>query len=118
MKNTDDDLIDVNALAKMMGLSQYPVRLSDDLIEKLRPNTFLSELGIQYTDRINNVLSLLKGNLTPDNGKDTLPKDGINIPMTFVSGPYIREKYLTIKAEITDDNGEKVILLTAVLETE
>ena len=120
MKKTDsEETADLNALAEMVGL-QYPIRLSPELSELLKPNEFLAGLGIQFTDRINAILSILKGSLIPKNSgqKETMPKGAVVIPIPIVRGPYIREKMVSIKAELTDDGGKAEILLTAILDTE
>ena len=118
MKYTDnDDFIDVKTLAKVIGLS-FPVRLSTELSEALKPNGFLAELGIQYTERIKTVLSLLKGSMLPDGSRETVPINGISFPMTIVKGPFIREDMISVKAELTEDSGKKEIVLSIVPEAE
>ena len=121
MKKTDNEKSadDVNFFARRIGL-QYPVRLSSELSELLKPNEFLTGMGIQFTDRLNAVLSILKGGLIPENScpRETMPENGIIIPIPIVKGPYIREEMVSIKAELTDDNGNAEILLTVILETE
>jgi len=118
-KRDDDDANTVSELAKTIGLP-YPVRLSDELSELLKPNEFLTGLGIRHDDRINSVLSSLKGSLIPKSSslKETVPKDGVVFSMPLVQGPFIKEKIISVKAEMTDDGGKGGILLTAVLETE
>jgi len=118
-KANSKETSDLNALAEMAGL-QYPIRLSPELSELLEPNEFLSGLGVQFTDWINAIFSILKGSLTPRNPgqKETMPKGGIVIPILLAKGPYIREEMASIKAELTDDGGKAEILLSAILETE
>jgi hypothetical protein len=118
-KANSKETSDLNALAEMAGL-QYPIRLSPELSELLEPNEFLAGLGIQFSDRINAIFSILKGSLIPRNPgqKETMPKGGIVIPILLAKGPYIREEMASIKAELTDDGGKAEILLTAILETE
>jgi len=120
MKKTDsEETGDLDALAERTGL-QYPVRLSPELSELLKPNEFLAGLGIQFSDRVNAILSILKGSLVPKNSgqKETMPKGGVVIPIPLARGPYIREEMVSIKAELMDDGGKAEILLTAILETE
>ncbi|MDR0442143.1 MAG: hypothetical protein LBH44_01890 [Treponema sp.] len=120
MKKTSiDNSDDVNAIAETVGLP-YPVRISNEISELLKPNAFLAGLGIQYEARINSVLGILKANMSSEHsgGKETMPKNGIIIPLPLVAGPYIREDMVSIKAELTDDGGTAEILLTAVLDTE
>jgi hypothetical protein len=111
---SDDDM---NALAEAIGVA-YPIHISPELSELLRPNTFLAGLGIQYSERIKNILSNLKGNLIPKKGEQegTMPEQAVVIHLPLAKGPFIREELIAIKAEVTDDDGEKVIMLTAILE--
>jgi hypothetical protein len=116
--NSKEDL-DINRLTEKSGLP-YPVRLSPELSELLKPNPFLAEMGIRYDDRIKTILGLLKGNLIPKKGspEDTIPDKGIVIPLAITKGPYIREELISIRAELTDDDGRAEILLTAILAQE
>ena len=115
-KNTVD-ADDVRILAELMGIP-FTVQVSSSLSEILNPNEFLAGLGIDYIERIKMVLSLLKGNLIPkvEGLEEALPKGGVIIPFTVTQGPFIKEEVVSIKAELTDDDGEKSILLTAILE--
>jgi len=120
MKKTDsEETANLNTLAEMAGI-QYPIRLSPELSELLKPNEFLADLGIQFSDRINVIFSILKGSLIPKNSgqKETMPKGGIVIPIPIVKGPYIKEEMVSVRAEFTDDGAKAEILLTAILETE
>ena len=119
LKKDNENAADINKLAKTMGI-QYPVKLSSELSELLTPNDFLSGLGIQFQDRVNNILSLLKGSLLPKNAgqDDLMPDSGVIIPIPLVRGPYIREEMVSIKADLMDDNGTENILLTVIRETE
>jgi len=120
MKKTDsEETAELDALAETAGL-QYPIRLSPELSGLLEPNEYLAGLGIQFSDRINAILSILKGNLIlyKSGQEETLPKGKIVIPILLTRGPYIREEMVSIKAELTDDGGKAEILLTAILETE
>jgi hypothetical protein len=121
MKKTDNEETadDVNFLAKKIGLP-YQVRLSPELSEMLNPNEFLKGMGIQFSDRLNSILNILKGSLIPkiSGSNETMPESGIIIPIPVVKGPYIREEMVSVKAEMADDNGNAEILLTVILETE
>jgi hypothetical protein len=114
-----EEAADTNVLAEAIGL-KYPVRLSPELSKLLKPNPFLAEMGIRYDDRIKTILGLLKGSLIPKNGgtEDTIPDKGIVIPLAIAKGPYIREELISIRAELTDDDGKAEILLTAILAQE
>jgi len=108
---------DVNILAELMGIP-FKVQVSASLTEKLKPNEYLAALGIQYTERVKNILNSLKGSLIPKTGdlEGKLPKGGVVIPLALAIGPYIKEELISVKAELTDDGREKVILLTPILE--
>jgi len=118
-KTDSEESADINELAARMGL-QYQVRISPELSELLKPNPFLNGLGIQFSDRIKTVLSILKGNMIPENAgtEETMNKEGILFLMPLAKGPYIREEMISIRADLTDDDGKTKILLTAILETE
>jgi len=119
MKKPDnDESTEINEIAESMGL-QYPVLLSNDLSETLKPNKFLSELGINFSDRISLILSILRGSLKPDlSSEEKIPQTGIIFPIPVVQGPYIKEQMISVKAEMYDGDGEEKILLTVVRETE
>ena len=119
MQTKDDEANEINEIAKSIGLT-HPVYFSPEVSDLLKPNSFLTELGIKYTDRINTILSILKGNLIPGDSvvKETMPKRGIVISLPITKGPYIKEELVYIKAELLDDDGTAEILLTANLGTE
>jgi len=120
IKTSIEESDDVNALAEAAGLS-YPISISNELSELLKPSAFLAELGIQHEVRINSILNILKASLYPvlSGSKETMPESGIIFPVPLVKGPYIREEMVSIKAELmTDDGGKLKILLTAVLDSE
>jgi hypothetical protein len=120
MKKTypEEEPDDINELAQNAGLP-YPVQVSLELSELLRPNAFLTDLGIQYYDRIKLILGLLKGYLVPtykeEGPSETIPKKVVALPLALTRGPYIREETISIRAELIDDSGEQKLLLTAVL---
>jgi hypothetical protein len=118
MKETID-IEGVSELAKSMGIP-YKVCMSPDLSELLKPNKFLTELGIQHLERVKSVLNILKGSLIPGHGgaEETMPKKAVVFPLALVKGPYIREELISIKAELTDDGGEAGIRLAAILAEE
>jgi hypothetical protein len=119
IQNQNIDSGDVNELAKAMGVP-FDICVSSELSELLKPNEFLTGLGILYSERIKSILSILKGNLLPKNGglKEEMPKGAIAFPLALAKGPFIREELITIRAELSDDDGKNEILLTAILEEE
>jgi hypothetical protein len=112
---TGEEADDLNALAVTMGLP-FPVRLSTELSEILKPNPFMEGLGVSYSERIKTIFGILKGGMVPGNGdvKETMPKGAKVIPLTIAQGPFIREELIYLRAELTDDGGTAEILLTAV----
>ena len=107
---------DVNGIASSLGIP-YPVRLSDALHEVLKPNGFLSGLGIRSDDRLRNLLSSVKESFVPNNGgpDEKFPETGIVIPYMVTQGPYIREAQFGIKAEMQkDDGGGSELFLTVI----
>jgi hypothetical protein len=112
-----DEFNEANVLAGMIGLP-YKVDVSPDLMELLKPNEFLEGLGIRYSERIKIILNSLKGNLVPEKTypAEGMPKDGVIMPFAMAKGPFIREELISIKAELSDDGGEKVLKLSAILE--
>jgi hypothetical protein len=116
-KNMTDS--DVDKAAAIIGIG-LPVRVSPELATLLKPNAFTSGLGIKYAERLTAILGILKGSLVPKNcgPEGVLPPEGIVIPFTIATGPYIREEPVSIIAELTDDGDQQEILLTAILEEE
>jgi hypothetical protein len=118
MQSNSDEDGEVLRLAQSLDLP-YPVCVSQELSQQIKPNEFLTKLGIQYTDRIQTILGILKGNMVPKQaGSGGMPKQGIVFPLALAKGPFIKEELISIKAEVKDDGGETVILLTAVPEEE
>jgi hypothetical protein len=111
--NCDDE--GVNEIAEAMGFP-YLVQISTELSEQIKPNEFLAKLGSRYSERIEAILSILKGNMNPDNAEfeGSLSKQYQVIPYSHTKGPFIKEELISIRAEVKDDGGKKVILLSAV----
>jgi len=107
---------DIDAIVSALGIL-YPVRLSDTLHEVLKPNEFLSELGIRFDDRLRNMLSTIKEGFVPSNGipDEKLPETGLIVPFMVTQGPFIREVQFGIKAELQkDDDGRSELFLTVI----
>ena len=112
----EDDEDEVLRLAKSMDLP-YPVYVSQELSEQIKPNEFLTKLGIQYSDRIKTILSVLQGKMVPKKVvSGEMPQDGIVLPLALAKGPFIKEELISIRAEMKDEGGETVIYLTALPE--
>ena len=114
-KNDDDDDDNVNKIAELMGVP-FKVQISAELKDLLKPNEFMADLGIQYFERIKNVLGALKENLIPINQdlEEKMPQEGVTIPLAMATGPFIKEELISIRAELTDGDGEAAILLTVI----
>jgi len=113
----DEEYEDLSELAKSNGIP-YQVYMSKELFNLLKPNDFLSKLGIQFNDRSNAILSILRGNLLTESNKEIIPKDGITIPTLITKGAFIREELILIKSEIVNNNDNKNILLSVIIDTE
>jgi hypothetical protein len=116
MSDINNAPVDVNTLAKKQGI-QYPVRLTESLQKVLTPNDFMAKFGVQFSERLDGILSFLKGSLVPVRGsqKETIPANGIQIPYALAQGPFIREIPITVMAELKpDDEGKPEILLSII----
>jgi hypothetical protein len=112
IKNSYEEEDEVARVAESLGLP-YRVDISPELASQIKPNEFLSGLGIRYLERIESILGILEGNRR----SDSPPKDQV-IPYNLVKGPFIKEELVSIRAELSDDGGGKVLKLTAILEKE
>ena len=117
IQNNSFDPDDLNEIAQTTGVP-YSIHISPELSELLKPSDFLSNMGIEYSERVKNILSILRGNLFPksDGLKEAVPQKGLAIPYALAKGPFIREELIAIKAELLDDGGGEAILLSVVLE--
>ena len=109
----------VNTLAQAMDIA-YPVRISAELTQLLKPNEFLSGLGIRFSERVNAILGILRANMVPQNHgrEETISQKKEVIPLMLAQGPFIREEPVSILAQLTDDGGTTEILLTVILDKE
>ena len=115
IQDNSDDADEVNRLAEITGVP-FTVRVSPELRGLLKPNEFLSGLGIRYSDRVKAILVSLKESLIPKKAglEEAMPKEGVNIPLAMAKGPFIKEELVSIRVEAADDGGETVILLTPI----
>jgi hypothetical protein len=114
----EDSLVDVTEIADEQGID-YRVMISSALEKRLKPNAFLAELGIDFSERMENILNVLKGNLVPHyagtEAVDTIPPEGISIPFSITQGPLIWEELISIKVALHKGHErEAVIVLTTV----
>jgi hypothetical protein len=112
--------IDVSAAAEKYGIPN-PVFITGTLKEALSPNDFLTNLGVQYSERLDNIMGFLKGMLVPVNGGpgEGVPEDGTSFPFVLLKGPYVREVPVSIRVERkTDGGGRQEILLSIVRDEE
>jgi len=118
MQSNSDEDNEVLRLAHSMDLP-YPVHVSQELSEQIMPNEFLTGLGIQYADRIKTILGILKGNMVPKEAHfGGMSNQGIVFPLALAKGPLIKEELISIRAELKEDGGEAVIVLTVIPEEE
>jgi hypothetical protein len=118
----EDALVDVTDIADEQGID-YRVMISSSLAKQLKPNDFLTGLGIGFSERMENILSVLKGNLVPHyagtEAVDIIPPEGIGIPFSITQGPLIREELISIRVALHKGHeGEPVIVLTTVPESD
>jgi hypothetical protein len=120
MNEFNDALFDVSDHAEKQGV-EYPVKITESLKKALTPNDFLAGLGIQFSQRLNNIIGFLKGTLVPiDGGPDeNMPAEGVTIPYAITQGPFVREMPITIGAKCRkDDEGNMEIVLSVIQDDE
>jgi hypothetical protein len=120
MNDFNDATFDVSNYAEKWGI-EYPVKITDSLKKALTPNDFLAGLGIQFSQRLNNIIGSLKGSLVPIDGgpAETMTRDGVAIPYAITQGPFVREMPITIIAERRkDDDGNMEIVLSIIQDEE
>jgi len=107
--------VDMSENAKQANIAM-PVVLSESLIKTLRPNKFLSELGITYERRLENLFELVRARLKP-NVKSEMSGDVFAVPLIVVNGPLVREDVITAVVRMqTDSKNEKTIIITNLQE--
>jgi len=105
--------VDMSEKAKEADI-MMPVAFSESLVNKLRPNQFLAELGITYEKRIANLFELVRANLKPD-GKCG---ESFAVPLIVVNGPLVREDVITAVVRLRKDSkNEQTIFITDMQET-
>jgi hypothetical protein len=97
----------------------YRVMISSVMEKQLKPNAFLAELGIDFSERMGNILNIFKENLVihyaGTGAVDTIPPEGISIPFSITQGPLIREELISIRVTLYKGHeGEPAIVLTTV----
>jgi hypothetical protein len=112
-----DGPTDASGAAAKWGIP-YPVYITETLKKALSPNDFLAGLGVQFSERLDNIMGFLKGGLVPVSGgsKETLPKDGIAIPFVLLKGPYVRELPVSVRAELRGDGGGGFEILLSIIQ--
>jgi hypothetical protein len=116
MNEFNDAPVDVSKTAEKWGIP-YPVYITDKLKNAITPNEFLSDMGVQFSERLDNIMGFLKGTLVPKGGeqKETLPKDGASIPFVLLKGPFVREIPVSIRAELKPDSESKSQILLSII---
>ena len=110
-------LVDVSEIAQHENIP-YPVAVSAALAKELEPNQFLSTFGINFTERVANLLKIVKGHFIPRRGGiEDLPDDQIIFPYVVLRGPLIHEDLISVVAIIHEgDDGEPVITISSLTE--
>jgi len=94
-----------------------PVAFSESLVNKLRPNQFLAELGISFDRRVENLFELVRANLKPD-VKNGMGGESFAVPLIVVNGPLVREDVITAVVRMQKDSkNEQTIFITDMQET-
>ena len=96
--------IDVHDRAKKAGI-EMPVDIDSTLLEELTPAPFLASLGISLEARIDNLLGLVKANLTAQDGFNGMDETKAYLPFTVVKGPFVREECVPVIVKITHGEG-------------
>ena len=105
--------VDMTAKAKQADIT-VPVVLSKSLVEKLRPNQFLMELGISFDKRIANLFEIVQSNLEPS---DEEKERSFTIPLIMVNGPIVSEDILSPMVRLQkNDKDEQTIFITDLQE--
>jgi hypothetical protein len=106
-------LVDISNEAQEVGLS-YPVAVTASLAKNLRPNEFLSSLGISFEDQTRMLLQLIRERIVPH--PEGIPEENegekLIVPFIVLKGPLIKEELISVLVMVHDgDDGEPVITL-------
>jgi hypothetical protein len=97
---------------------ELPVSIDDALVNDLTPSPFLASMGVTLEARIQNLLSLVRGNLHGLSG-DENHDEQYYIPLIIATGPFIKEDFLSVLATVHHGDGNKSeIMLKAVAKDE
>jgi hypothetical protein len=108
--------VDMSEKAKQSDIST-PIVLSESLLNKLRPNKFLTDLGITFDKRLENLFEHVRANLRPD-GKNETGGGSFSVPFIVVNGPLVREDVMTAVVRLQKDSkNEQTIFITDLQET-
>jgi len=108
--------VDMSEKAKEADI-MMPVAFSESLVNKLRPNQFLTELGISFDRRVENLFELVRASLKPD-AKNGMSGESFAVPLIVVNGPLVREDVITAVVRLQKDSkNEQTIFITDMQET-
>ncbi|WP_010256915.1 hypothetical protein [Treponema primitia] len=102
-------VININEKAEKEGIGM-PVKIDPTLLKNLTPSPFLLSLGVSLEHRIDNLLSLVKANLTMKGETEKPSEDRYYIPFIVLKGPLVKEDFLSIIVTVKKDDGEKSII--------
>jgi hypothetical protein len=117
MKPHENKWIDVNEKARRAGIDM-PVTIEPALLEKLKPSSYLSTLGVTLEKRIENLLGLLNANLTVKDREEHNGGQEYYLPFMVLKGPLVAEDFFPIIAHITTGDGRPSITLAEAGDTE
>lgn len=113
-------LVDVSELAEAEGI-EFPVAVSAGLAQILEPNQFLTTFGINFEERVSNILKVLHGHFvpSPDGECDDLPGGRLVFPFIVLRGPLIKEDLISVLAVVhPGDGGDPVVTLMTARDAE
>jgi hypothetical protein len=108
--------LDVSGIAQKEGIAMR-VLIDGPLADNLKPNQFLEDMGISQTERIKNLVGLLKVHLAGETTDAKHNEKRCYIPFMIVKGPYVREEFLPVLAVIRHEDTEKPVITLSELVT-
>jgi hypothetical protein len=114
MKKTVSTLLDVSEEARHEGII-YLVMVDPTLIQTLKPNQFLSSLGISLEDRIGQLLQLAHAYIMVNEESGAFSQPQYYLPFMVLKGPLVREDSCPVLARVhTGEAGKQLITLSHV----
>jgi hypothetical protein len=117
MKPHEYEWIDINEKARRAGINM-PVTIEPALLEKLKPSSYLSTLGVTLEKRVENLLSMVHANLKVKDRQEPGSGQKYYLPFMVLKGPLVAEDFFPVIAHITTGDGNPLITLTEAGDTE